>query len=134
MKTRYLLMLVVVGLLLSGCGFIFNQPLVGPDGTIALFIGDDGAYMMLPEGDCHLALLRDGGVVHRNGVSSNGDSGVLDWSADGSKILFIETEQDELGQPIAWNVLISEVQSDSQPVRLFRSEDIILAPQFTSEG
>ncbi|MEA3238326.1 MAG: hypothetical protein U9Q94_00860 [Candidatus Bipolaricaulota bacterium] len=134
MKTRYLLMLVVVGLLLSGCGFVFNQPLVGPDGTIALFIGDDGAYMMLPEGDCHLALMRDGEVVHRNSVSSNGDSGVLDWSADGSKILFIETEQDEFGQPIAWNVLISGVQSDSQPVRLFRSEDIILAPQFTSEG
>jgi len=134
MKTRYLLMLVVVGLLLSGCGFIFNQPLVGPDGAIALFIGDDGAYMMLPEGDCHLALLRDGEVVHRTNVASNGDSGVLDWSADGSKILFIETEQDELGQPIAWNVLISGVQSDSQSVRLFRSENIILAPQFTSEG
>jgi len=127
-------MLVIVGLFLSGCGFIFNQPLVGPDGTTALFIGDDGAYMMLPEGDCHLALLRDGEVVHRTNVFSNGDSGVLDWSADGSKILFIETEQDELGQPIAWNVLISGVQSDSQPVRLFRSEEIILAPQFTSEG
>lgn len=134
MKILSLLMLVIVGLLLSGCGFIFNQPLVGPDGTIALFIADDGAYMMLPEGDCHLALLRDGEVVHRNGVFSNGDSGVLDWSADGSKILFIKTEQDEYGQPIAWNVLLSGVQSDSQPVRLFRSEDIILAPQFTSEG
>ena len=127
-------MLVLVGLLLSGCGFIFNQPLVGPDGTTALFIGDDGTYSMLPEGDCHLVLLRDGKLVHLDNVASNGDSGVLDWSSDGSEVLFIDTEQDEYGQPIAWNVRLSGVQSDSQPVTLFRTEEIILAPTFTSSG
>lgn len=134
MKTRYLLMLVFVGFLLSGCGFIFNQPLVSPDGTTALFVGDDGTYSMLPEGDCHLALLRDGEIVHLNNVASDGDSGVLDWSADGSEVLFMDTEQDEYGQPIAWNVRLSGVQSDSQPVTLFRTEDLILAPAFTKSG
>ncbi len=134
MKTTYLLMLVLVGTLLSGCGFIFNQPLVGPDGTTAVFINGDGTYSMLPEGDCHLALLRNGQVVHRPNVSSNGDSGVLDWSADGSEILFVETEQDEYGQPVAWNVRISGVQSDSVPVTLFRTEDLILSPMFTKDG
>ena len=127
-------MLVIVGLLLSGCGFIFNQPLVSPDGTTALFVGDDGTYSMLPEGNCHLALLQDGQVVHRANVASNGDSGVLDWSADGSEILFVEMEQDEYGQPIAWNVRTSGVQSDSVPVTLFRTEDLILAPMFTKDG
>ncbi len=134
MKTRYVLMLVSVGLLLSGCGFIFNQPLVGPNGTTALFIGDDGTYSMLPEGDSHLVLLRDGEPVHLNNVPSNGDSGVLDWSVDGSEILFMEAEQDKYGQPIAWNVRLSGVQSDSVPVTLFRSEDIIISPMFTKAG
>jgi len=127
-------MLVLVGLLLSGCGFIFNQPLVGPDGTVALFVNDDGTYSMLPEGDSHLVLLRDGDVVSRANVFSSGDSGVLDWSFDGSQILFVETEQDEYGQPIAWSVRLSGVQSDSVPVTLFRTEDLILSPMFTKDG
>lgn len=134
MKTTYLLMLVLVGLLLSGCGFIFNQPLVGPDGTTAVFVGDDGTYNLLPEGDSHLALLQDGEVINLNNVSSTGDSGVLDWSADGSSILFMEAEQDEYGQPIAWNVRTSGVQTNSVPATLFRTEDMILAPLFTEGG
>ena len=89
---------------------------------------------MLPEGDCHLVLLRDGQAVHRANVASTGDSGVLDWSADGSEILFVETEQDEFGQPAAWDVRLSGVQSDSVPVTLFHTEDVILAPMFTKSG
>ena len=127
-------MLVLVGLLVSGCGFVFNQPLVGPDGTTALFIGNDGTYSILPEEDCHLALLKDGQISHLENVASNGDSGVLDWSIDGSKILFMEAEQDEYGQPVAWNVRVSGVQSDSLPATLFRSEDLILSPMFTEDG
>jgi Tol biopolymer transport system component len=127
-------MLVIVGLFLSGCGFIFNQPLVGPDGTTALFVSDDGTYSMLPEGDCHLALLRDGRAVHLPNVASTGDSGVLDWSVDGDEILFVEMEQDEFGQPIAWDVIVSGVQSDSVPVGLFHTEEVILSPLFTEEG
>ena len=88
---------------------------------------------MLPEGGCHLTLLRNGQVMDRSNVPSNGDSGILDWSANGCKILFVEAEQGEYGQPIAWNVRLSEVQSDSIPVTLFRTEDLILSTMCTKD-
>ncbi len=120
--------------LLSGCGFIYNQPLVRSDGTIAFFIGNEGTYSILPEGDCHLALVENGRIARLQNVASSGDSGVLDWSIDGSEILFIETEEDELGQPISSAIYSSGVQTDSRPIELFHTQDSVLWCSFTENG
>jgi len=132
MKKRTLLLLSLV--FLTGCSFIFNQPIVGPNGTIAFFLDDEGAYSLLPEGEGKLTLLREGRVVRLEGVTSTGESGVLDWSVDGKELIFIETETGEWDMPIAYNLCITEVQTDSHPVTLFHLEDLILAPAFTPEG
>jgi Tol biopolymer transport system component len=132
MKKRTLLLLSLV--FLTGCSFVFNQPIVGPDGTIALFLDDEGAYSLLPEEEGKLTLLNEGRVVRIEGVTSTGESGVLDWSVDGKELIFIEPETGEWGMPIAYNLCITGVQTDSHPVTLFRLEDLILAPAFTTEG
>jgi Tol biopolymer transport system component len=133
MKKRTLLLLSLV--FLTGCSFVFNQPIVGPNGTIAFFLDNEGAYSLLPEGEGKLTLLREGRVVRLEGVISTGDSGVLDWSVDGKELIFIETETGEWGSmPIAFNLCITGVQTDSHPVTLFHLEDLILAPAFTPEG
>ncbi len=132
MKKRTLFLLSLV--FLTGCSFIFNQPIVGPDGTIAFFLDDEGTYSLLPEGEGKLTLLSEGLVVQLESVTSTGDSGVLDWSADGKELIFIETETGEWDMPIAYNLCITGVQTDSHPVTLFHLEDLILAPSFTPEG
>ncbi len=132
MKKRTLLLLSLV--FLTGCSFVFNQPIVGPNGTIAFFLDDEGAYSLLPEGEGKLTLLREGRVVRLEGVTSTGESGVLDWSVDGKELIFIETETGEWDMPIAYNLCITGVQTDSHPVTLFHLEDLILAPAFTPEG
>jgi Tol biopolymer transport system component len=132
MKKRTLLLLSLV--FLAGCSFVFNQPLVGPNGTIAFFLDDEGAYSLLPEEKGKLTLLHEGRVVRLENVTSTGDSGVLDWSVDGKELIFIETETGEWGMPIAFNLCITGVQTDSHPVTLFHLEDLILAPAFTPEG
>jgi len=132
MKKRILLLLLLV--FLTGCSFVFNQPIVGPNGTIAFFLDDEGAYSLLPEREGKLTLVREGHVVRLEGVTSTGESGVLDWSVDGKELIFIETETGEWGEPIAFNLCITGIQTDSHPVTLFRLEDLILAPAFTPEG
>ncbi|MEA3458282.1 MAG: hypothetical protein U9R21_06340 [Candidatus Thermoplasmatota archaeon] len=132
MKKRTLLLLSLV--FLTGCSFVFNQPIVGPNGTIAFFLDNEGAYSLLPEGEGKLTLLHEERVVQLAGVTSTGHSGVLDWSVDGKELIFIETETGEWGMPSAFNLCITGVQSDSHPVTLFHLEDLILAPAFTPEG
>ncbi len=113
---------------------MFNQPLVRSDGTIGFFIGNDGTYSILPEVDCHLALIEDSRISHLDNVASSGDSGVLDWSIDGNEILFIEAEKNEFGQPVSSVIYSSRLQTDSHPVALFSTQDSVLSCSFTGEG
>jgi len=118
---------------LAGCGFPFNQPAVGPGGTIAFFLDATGAYDLLPTVG-NLVLLRDGALISLEGVTVAGESGALAWSADGEELLFIETEPGEWGVPVAWKLRLANVQTDSEAVTLFASEEPILTPAFTPEG
>lgn len=131
MKPRILLLLALV--FLAGCGFPFNQPAVGPGGTIAFFLDETGAYDFLPTVG-NLVLLRDGALISLEGVTVAGESGALAWSADGEELLFIETEAGEWGMPDVWNLRLTGVQTDSEAVTLLRSEMPIIAPAFTPEG
>jgi len=131
MKLRILLLLALV--FLAGCGFPFNQPAVGPDGAIAFFLDETGAYDLLPTVG-NLVLLRDGALISLEGVTVAGESGALAWSADGEELLFIETEAGEWGMPDVWNLRLTGVQTDSEAVTLLRSEMPIIAPAFTPEG
>jgi len=131
MKLRIFLLLALV--FLAGCGFPFNQPAVGPGGTIAFFLDETGVYDLLPEGGT-LVLLNEGGLTRLERATAIGICGAIAWSRDGEELLFIEAEPGEWGVPVAWKLRLANVQTDSETVTLFTSEEPIIAPAFTPEG
>jgi len=131
MKSRTLLLSLLV--LLTGCGLPFNRPAVGPDGTIALFVDEEGKYDLLPSG-VTLALVEDGALTRLEGVSAAGDTGALAWSRDGRELAYVETESGSWGLPISWTLWLTGTDADYRPVELLRSEEAIIDPAFTSEG
>jgi len=130
-KLRAFLFLLV--LFLSGCGLSLNQPAVGPDGTIAVFLDETGAYDFLPEGAV-LTLLHDGSITQIERVNPANPAGVVDWSLDGDELLFVETEVSEWGEPNAWNLSLTDAQADSEPLTFLSSTEPILDAAFTAEG
>jgi len=131
MKSRILLLVLVV--LLTGCGLPFNRPAIGPDGTIALFLDEEGAYNLLPSG-ASLALVEDGTLTRLEAVATAGDAGALAWSPDGKELVFLETESGSWGLPISWTLWLTGIEADSQPAMLLHSEEAIIDPAFTPEG
>ncbi len=132
MKTR--LLLLATGLLiLTGCGLPFNRPAVGPDGTIALFLDETGAYNLLPF-EATLALFRNGVLTRLEGVTTEGDTGALAWSPDGKELVYLETESGSWGDAISWTLWVTGVEPESEPMMLLHSEEAILDPAFTPEG
>ncbi|HCP31822.1 TPA: hypothetical protein DIT45_00975 [Candidatus Acetothermia bacterium] len=131
MKLRILLLLALV--FLAGCGFPFNQPAVGPDGAIAFFLDETGVYDLLTE-EGTLVLLYKGGLTRLERATAIGICGAIAWSRDGEELLFIEAEPCALGIPVAWKLRLANVQTDSETVTLFASEEPILTPAFTPEG
>jgi len=132
MKLRAFLLLLV--LFLSGCGLSLNQPVVGPDGTIAVFLNEAGAYDFLLEGGI-LTLQRNDGITQIEKANPTTPASVLDWSLDGDELLFGETELDEeWGAPNAWNLYVTHPWADSEPLTLLSSMELIADAAFTAEG
>jgi Tol biopolymer transport system component len=131
MKSKILLLALLV--LLTGCGLPFNRPAVGPDGTIALFLDEEGAYNLLPSG-ATLALAEGGALTRLEGVTTAGDAGALTWSPDGKELVYLETESGSWGLPISWTLWLTSIETDSRPVTLLHSEEAIIDPAFTPEG
>jgi len=131
MKARILLLALLV--LLTGCGLPFNRPAVGPDGTIALFLDEEGAYNLLPT-EATLALVEDGDLRRLEGVPTAGDAGALAWSPDGKELVYLETESGYWGDPFSWTLWVIEVEPSGEPAMLLYSEEAIIDPAFTPEG
>lgn len=130
---KLLAFLLLLVLFLSGCGLSLNQPAVGPDGTIAVFLDETGTYDFLPENGI-LTLLHDGSITQIEKVNPANPAGVLDWSLDGEQLLFVETEVGEWGEPNAWNLSLTDAQADSEPLTFLSSTEPILDAAFTAEG
>jgi len=125
-------LLVLLALFVGGCGSSFNQPAVGPNGTIALFLDETGRYDFFPE-NAILTLLRDDGT-RIEGVTAAGPSGVVAWSADGEELLFIETELGEWGEPVVWQLWLTGTQTGLGAKPILRSKEPIVDASFTTEG
>jgi len=132
MKTRLFLFAVLL-MVLTGCGLPFNRPAVGPDGSIALFLDETGAYNLLPF-EATLAIFHNGALTRLEGVTTDGDTGALAWSPDGKELVYLETESGSWGEAISWTLWVTGVEPDSEPMRLLYSEEAILDPAFTPEG
>ncbi len=131
MKTR--LFLLATLLVLTGCGLPFNRPAVGPDGTIALFLDEAGAYNLLPF-EATLALFHNGTLTRLEAVTTIGDAGALAWSPEGKELVYLETESGSWGEAISWTLWLTGVEATSLPESLLYSEEAILDPAFTPEG
>jgi len=132
MKARGLWLLLPL-LLLIGCLFSINHPLVGPDGTIALFLNEDGRFTLFPEtGTLHL--LRNGEFIAVPGVSISEPSGVLDWCPDGTEILFVQIGTDEESEQTVWTLYRVAASPDAVPVVVLESEEPIRDAAFALEG
>jgi hypothetical protein len=131
MKRRVLLLLLP--LFLTGCLFSINHPLVGPDGTVALFLNEDGRFALFPEtGTLHL--LRDGELVAVPGVSISEPSGVLDWCPDGTEILFVQVGTGEGSEQTVWTLFRVAATPDAVPVAVLESGEPIRDAAFTLDG
>lgn len=128
--------LILLAFFLVGCGIPGNIPAVGPDGTIALFLDEAGAYDLYPVGGT-LALLRNGDLQRLENVTITNTAGALSWSPDGQELLFVETETEESDwwdEPVSWTLYLTGIEPDSEPIVLLSSETLIFSPAFTQDG
>lgn len=134
MSVKLHAVLLLLVLFLSGCGLSLNQPVMGPDGTIAVFLDETGTYDFLLEGGI-LTLLSDDSTTQIDRADPAIPASALDWSLDGAELLFGETELGgEWGAPSAWNLCVTEPWADSEPLTLLSSVELITNAAFTAEG
>ena len=131
MKTRALLL--VLSLFLTGCLFSVNHPLLGPDGTVALFLDGQGNYSLAVEqGTLHL--LRGGEFIRIPAATVSAPAEVLDWSPDGKQILFVQHEIGEWLEPTASTLSRVDAHSGGVPEAILQSETVIKAAAYTHDG
>lgn len=131
MKTKSLLLLLP--LFLTGCLFSVNHPLVGPDGTIAVFLDEQGAYQLLLGGGA-LTLLRDGEAITLPATVVPEAGAVVDWSADGAGLLYVTQTFGEWGEPLRSALVRVAADPAAQPTVLLASDAPIRDAAYTADG
>jgi len=122
-------------LALAGCFLTINHPAVGPDGSLALFLLDDGGYSLFPEGGV-LHRLIDGEWIPIPAATLNGMGGVLDLSPDGTEYLYADTDvdsDDPFAPPVS-RLYRVRADADAEPMLLHQSEGLIARAAWTVDG
>ncbi|MFC2108124.1 hypothetical protein ACFLS5_01530 [Candidatus Bipolaricaulota bacterium] len=126
-------MLLIIPLFLSGCLFSTNHPLVGPDGTAAVFLSEAGEYSLyLEQGTIHL--LRDGELVPLPLTAVAGPGGVPDWTPDGLEFLYVQYEMSEWLEPLSSTLYRVAPEPEATPVVVYTSELSIRDAAFRADG
>ena len=125
--------LLAPALLLSGCLFSINQPLVMPGGSIALFLEADGSYALAPEGGV-LHLFRNDAWIPVPGAALSVTGSLLDVSVDGAELLYMNVESDELFEPPGMTLHCVATEPNAVPTRLLETERWIAKAAWTREG
>jgi len=134
MKRRTLALLpLILVLLLSGCLFTINHPVIGPDGTMAVFLDEaDGYALSVESGTLHL--LRDGDWLPIPAATVSETGGVLDVSPDGSEFLYIDIESIDLFGPVTSTLYRVAADPEAIPEALFETDNSIAKAVWTVEG
>lgn len=127
-----ILMLILV-LLLSGCLFTINHPVIGPDGTMAVFLDQAGAYALSVESGV-LHLFRDGDWLPIPAATVSDAGGVLDVSPDGSEFLYVDIESVDLFGPMTSTLYRVKADPEAVPAALFETDRSIAKAVWTDEG
>ena len=131
MKKRALFLMLP--LFLTGCLFSVNHPLLGPDGTVALFLNEAGSYSpTLDEATLHL--LRGGEFIRVPAATISDIGEVLDWSPDGREILYVQHEVGEWFELTQSTLYSVEARSDGVPEVILESEMVIKDAAYAYDG
>ncbi|GEM_PF-508952 len=135
MMTRRALKLLPLCLfvLLPGCLFTINQPMVAPDGTIAVFLEADGNYSLFPDGGM-LHLFRDGSWIPVPGAVLSETGSLLDVSVDGAELLYADVSSGELFDPMTSSLYRVSTEPEAIPVLLLETEWLLAKAAWTVEG
>jgi hypothetical protein len=131
MKPRALLLVLPV--FLMGCLFSVNQPVLGPAGDSALFLGEDGTYSLLAEAGT-LQIIRGGMFVSISAATLSGPGGVLDWSPDGARVLYSTLKEGVDFGAYAWILCRVGATPDAVPDVVLRSDAAIARAAFAVDG
>jgi hypothetical protein len=125
--------LLVLPIFLTGCLFSANQPVLGPSGDAALFLGDGGTYSLFADAGT-LRVLRGGEFVSIPAATLSGPGGVLDWSPDGGAVLYSTLEEGaDFGQ-YTWTLCCVDASADAEPDVVLRSDASIARAAFDHDG
>jgi len=132
---RYVLsfLLLVAVVLLSGCLFTVNHPIVAPDGTIALFLEQDGGYMLFPETGV-LHLFRGGEWVPVPAAALPGSGGLVSLSPDGSELLYVAIQSGEFLDPLESTLYRVALRPDAVPEVVLETENVIVKADWVEDG
>jgi len=124
---------LILVVLLSGCLFSINQPLVLPDGSLALFLEADGSYSLFPEGG-GLYLVRDDTWIAVPEAALSVTGSLLGVSVDGAELLYTNVQSDELFEPLRMTLHCVAAEPEAVPVRLLETDRWIAKAAWTREG
>lgn len=127
MKTRrnLVLCLLAATLMLTGCLFTVNHPVVLPDGSLAVFLGEDGGYMLFPEeATLHISLGAEWLAVPSATLASGG--GLLDRSPDGSELLYADVDMADPFGPIVTTLFRVKAEPGARADVLWETEQSLV--------
>ena len=132
MKTRTCLLLILP-LLLTGCLFSINQPVVGPDGTAAVFLGADGEYnLVLDEGTLNLLIDRE--FISLPWTATSESCAVLDWNPNGREFLYVGHKAGDWDEPDSSTLYRMAADPEAEPVVVYDSELTIRDAAYRADG
>ena len=118
--------------MLTGCLFTVNHPVILPDGSLAVFLGGDGGYMLFPE-EATLHLLRGVESVPVPAAFLESGGGLLDRSPDGSELLYADVNMSDPFGPLVTTLYRVQAQSDAHPEVLWETERTIVRAVWMEE-
>ena len=110
-----------------------NQPVIGPDGTAAMFLGEDGEYnLVLEQGTIHL--FKDGESTALPLTATSESCAILDWNSESQEFLYVEYEVGEWLESGPSTLYRVAADPASGPVVVHTSELTIRDAEFRADG
>jgi len=136
-RALVLLMLVTMIFLLAGCLFTLNDPLVAPDGMLAVFLDAEGAYSLFPE-SATLHLYRGDKWISVPDATIEEAGGLVGLSPDGAEALYVDVGTDvdsgdwgELFTPFVSTLYRCALQPDAAPEAVLQTASAIAKAEWT---
>ena len=118
---------------MTGCLFTMNHPVVLPDGTMAVFLEETGAYVLFSEGGT-LHLLDGGGWLPVPAASLTTGGGLLDRSPDGSELLYVDVDGEDPFGPMTSTLYRVRADAEAVPEAVWETEESIARAAWMEDG